>query len=149
MCPAVTDARGNPALDATVVVFPANEKLWTYQSRFIRRRGRIRTEVSGCRAAQPGSHLAVAIQGLEDGQAGDPEFGSRSETAPQNSTWAKVKRSRLTLDSLHSANRRSAIVDRGRYEHAVQAVRGIVSKNQPYDLFELRRTSSCRPIPTA
>jgi hypothetical protein len=72
---AVTDARGNPALDATVVVFPANEKLWTYQSRFIRaarpdQDGRYRI------AALPGpeQYLVVAVQGLEDGQAGDPEF---------------------------------------------------------------------------
>jgi hypothetical protein len=71
----VTDARGNPALDATVVVFPADDKLWTYQSRFIRaarpdQEGRYRI------TALPGGHdyLAVAVQGLEDGQAGDPDF---------------------------------------------------------------------------
>jgi hypothetical protein len=71
----VTDARGNPALDATVVVFPANEKLWTYQSRFIRaarpdQEGRYRiTPLPG-----PEHYLVVAVQGLEDGQAGDPDF---------------------------------------------------------------------------
>ena len=72
---AVTDARGNPALDATVVVFPANEKLWTYQSRFIRaarpdQDGKYRVAA----LPSPEQYLAVAIQGLEDGQAGDPEF---------------------------------------------------------------------------
>ena len=71
----VADARGNPALDATVVVFPANEKLWTYQSRFIRaarpdQDGRYRiSPLPG-----PEQYLVVAVQGLEDGQAGDPEF---------------------------------------------------------------------------
>jgi hypothetical protein len=71
----VTDARGTPALDATVVVFPANEKLWTYQSRFIRaarpdQEGRYRiTPLPG-----PEQYLVVAVQGLEDGQAGDPDF---------------------------------------------------------------------------
>lgn len=71
----VTDARGNAALDATVVVFPANEKLWTYQSRFIRaarpdQDGRYRvTPLPG-----PEQYLVVAVQGLEDGQAGDPDF---------------------------------------------------------------------------
>jgi hypothetical protein len=71
----VTDARGNPSLDATVVVFPADEKLWTFQSRFIRaarpdQEGRYRM------TALPGAqdYLVVAVQGLEDGQAGDPEF---------------------------------------------------------------------------
>jgi protocatechuate 3,4-dioxygenase beta subunit len=71
----VTDAKGNPVLDATVVVFPANEKLWTYQSRFIKaarpdQEGRYRmTALPG-----PEDYLVVALQGLEDGQAGDPEF---------------------------------------------------------------------------
>jgi hypothetical protein len=71
----VTDARGNPALDATVVIFPANEKLWTYQSRFIRaarpdQEGRYRVTP----LPSPEQYLVVAVQGLEDGQAGDPEF---------------------------------------------------------------------------
>lgn len=71
----VTDDKGAPVLDATVVVFPTNEKLWTYQSRFIKaarpdQDGRYRV------SALPGpeNYLIVALQGLEDGQAGDPEF---------------------------------------------------------------------------
>ncbi|HUQ89574.1 MAG TPA: carboxypeptidase-like regulatory domain-containing protein [Vicinamibacterales bacterium] len=71
----VSDAKGNPVLDATVVVFPSNEKLWTFQSRFIKaarpdQDGKYRV------TALPGSenYLVVALQGLEDGQAGDPEF---------------------------------------------------------------------------
>lgn len=70
----VTDARGNPVLDASVVVFPANEKLWTFQSRFIKaarpdQDGRYRVT-----ALPADDYLVVAVQGLEDGQAGDPEF---------------------------------------------------------------------------
>ncbi len=72
---AVTDTRGNSVLDATVVVFPANEKLWTYQSRFIRA---ARPDQSGrfqvTALPSPEQYLVVAVQGLEDGQAGDPEF---------------------------------------------------------------------------
>jgi protocatechuate 3,4-dioxygenase beta subunit len=72
---AVTDARGNPVLDAAVVVFPANEKLWTYQSRFIRA---ARPDQDGkfhvTALPSPEAYLMVAVQGLEDGQAGDPEF---------------------------------------------------------------------------
>ena len=71
----VTDAQGKPLLDATVVVFPEDEALWTYQSRFIRaarpdQQGQYRV------TALPPSeaYLVVALQGLEDGQAGDPEF---------------------------------------------------------------------------
>lgn len=70
----VTDAKGNPVLDATVVVFPSNDKLWTYQSRFIKaarpdQEGRYRVT-----ALPADSYLVVALQGLEDGQAGDPDF---------------------------------------------------------------------------
>ena len=70
----ITDAKGNPVLDATVVVFPRDEKLWTYQSRFIKaarpdQDGRYRVT-----ALPAENYLVVALQGLEDGQAGDPEF---------------------------------------------------------------------------
>lgn len=70
----VTDAKGNPVLDATVVVFPSDEKLWTFQSRFIKaarpdQEGRYRVT-----ALPAEDYLVVALQGLEDGQAGDPEF---------------------------------------------------------------------------
>jgi len=70
----ITDGRGNPVLDATVVIFPANEKLWTFQSRFVKaarpdQDGRY--QVSGL---PPEDYMAIALQGLEDGQAGDPDF---------------------------------------------------------------------------
>ncbi len=71
----VTDERSKPLLDATVVVFPANEKLWAFQSRFIKA---ARPDQSGTyrMTGLPPSedYLVVALQGLEDGQAGDPEF---------------------------------------------------------------------------
>lgn len=71
---AVLDARKQPVLDATVVLFPVDERLRGYQSRFIRsarpdQEGRFRVS-----ALPPGEYLAVAVQGLEDGQASDPEF---------------------------------------------------------------------------
>ena len=70
----ITDGRGNPVLDATVVIFPANEKLWTFQSRFVKaarpdQDGRY--QVTGL---PPEDYMAIALQGLEDGQAGDPDF---------------------------------------------------------------------------
>ncbi len=71
----VADSRNRPVLDATVVVFPEDERLWTFQSRFVQtarpdQEGRYRIA-----ALPPTDHyLIVAVQGLEDGQAGDPEF---------------------------------------------------------------------------
>jgi len=72
---AVADAGGKPLLDATVVVFPANEKLWAYQSRFIRAARPDQAGVYRMTGLPPaGDYLVVALQGLEDGQAGDPDF---------------------------------------------------------------------------
>jgi hypothetical protein len=94
----VTDAKGNPVLDATVVIFPSNEKLWTYQSRFIRaarpdQEGRYRVT-----ALPAQDYLVVALQGLEDGQAGDPDFlatvkelASKLEIAEGETKTADVK----------------------------------------------------------
>jgi hypothetical protein len=95
----VTDAKGNPVLDATVVVFPGNDKLWTFQSRFIKaarpdQEGKYR--VTGLPG--PENYLVVAVQGLEDGQAGDPEFlatikdlGTRLELGEGESKAVDVK----------------------------------------------------------
>lgn len=70
----VTDSKGNPVLDATVVIFPSNEKLWTYQSRFIKAARPDQDGKYRVTALPAESYLVVALQGLEDGQAGDPEF---------------------------------------------------------------------------
>jgi len=71
----VTDARGDPVTDTSVVIFPADETRWTYQSRYVRA---LRPDTSGqyqVSGLPPfDRYLAVAVQGLEDGQAGDPEF---------------------------------------------------------------------------
>jgi hypothetical protein len=71
----VTDARSRPVTDVTVVIFPADEERWVYQSRFIRaarpdQDGRY--QISGLPPSD--NYLAIAVQGLEEGQAGDPEF---------------------------------------------------------------------------
>jgi Carboxypeptidase regulatory-like domain len=71
----VTDIRGNPITDVTVVVFPAEESRWAYQSRFVRtaRPGQDgQYQMSGLPPYD--RYLVVAVQGLEDGQAGDADF---------------------------------------------------------------------------
>ena len=71
----VTDARGAPITDVTVVIFPADDNKWIFQSRFIRA---ARPDQDGrfqIRGLPPSDdYLAIAVQGVEDGQAGDPEF---------------------------------------------------------------------------
>jgi len=70
----VTDSKGTPVLDATVVVLPSDEKLWTYQSRFIKAARPDQDGKYRVSTLPPESYLVVALQGLEDGQAGDPDF---------------------------------------------------------------------------
>ena len=85
----VSDARGKPLLDATVVVFPANDKLWMFQSRFIKA-ARPDQEGTYRMTGLPPSedYLVVAVQGLEDGQAGDPEFLATVKDAATKFTLA-------------------------------------------------------------
>ena len=71
----VTDDRGQPLIDATVVVFPDDEARWGGTSRYIRaarpdQQGRY--QFRGLPPYQ--GYLVAVVQGLEDGQANDPEF---------------------------------------------------------------------------
>lgn len=71
----VSDGRGRPMLDASVVVFPDEPRLWTYASRYVRiarpdQEGRYRID------SLPAfdRYLAIAVQDLEDGQSRDPAY---------------------------------------------------------------------------
>lgn len=70
----VTDSQGTPILDATVVVFPSDEKSWTFQSRFVKAARPDQEGRYNITALPAADYLVVALQGLEDGQAGDPDF---------------------------------------------------------------------------
>jgi hypothetical protein len=71
----LADSRNAAVTDATVVIFPADEDKWTFGSRYIRA---ARPDQDGrftIRGLPPyADYLAIAVQGLEDGQAGDPDF---------------------------------------------------------------------------
>jgi hypothetical protein len=75
----VSDDRGKPVLDATVVIFPANRELWTYSSRYMRT---ARPDTNGkysLKSMPPSDdYLIIAVQNLEQGQGSDPEFLSRA-----------------------------------------------------------------------
>ena len=71
----LSDTRNRPITDATVVIFPSDEDKWYYQSRFIRAARPDQDGRFSIRGLPPSTdYLAIAVQGLEDGRAGDPEF---------------------------------------------------------------------------
>ena len=73
----VTDGRGGAAKDCWTVIFPADSKRWTRNSRYIRawRAGPDgRFKAAGLR---PGDYYIVALDKMEPGQNTDPEFLDR------------------------------------------------------------------------
>lgn len=75
----LTDDRGRPVVDASVIVFPANRDHWTFSSRYLRT---ARPDTEGrysVRSLPPGDdYLIIAVKNLEQGQGGDPEFLGRA-----------------------------------------------------------------------
>jgi hypothetical protein len=71
----VTNAKGEPTRDYTVVIFPEDPSKWGYPSRFIRS-GRADQDglykIRGLPADEP--YLAIAVDYLEEGEGGDPDF---------------------------------------------------------------------------
>lgn len=76
----LTDDRGKPITDATVVIFPADQQKWVYQSRYIRS---VRPDNNGkftTKSLPPlDDYLIIAVQNLESGQGSDPEFLARAK----------------------------------------------------------------------
>jgi hypothetical protein len=89
---AVTDERGKPVLDATVVVFPANRERWAYLSRYIRT---ARPDTNGrfsIKNMPPGEdYLIIAVQNLESGQGTDPEFLARAREEARSFSLAEAE----------------------------------------------------------
>ena len=86
----VTDDRGRPVLDATVVIFPANRDRWTYASRYMRS---LRPDTNGrysFKSLPPGEdYLIIAVQNLEQGQGSDPDFLARAREEAQPFTLSE------------------------------------------------------------
>jgi hypothetical protein len=72
---AVTDERGQPVLDTSILVFPDDRRLWQFDSRYVKttrpdQEGRYR--IDGLPPAD--AYLVIAVQDLEDGRSGDPAY---------------------------------------------------------------------------
>jgi hypothetical protein len=76
----VSDDRNQPVLDATVVIFPASNDKWAFNSRYLRT---VRPDTNGrytIKSLPPlDDYLIIAVQNLEPGQSADPEFLNRAK----------------------------------------------------------------------
>lgn len=71
----IRDDRGAALLDATAIVFPADDAKWGFVSRFVRTARPDTTGRFEILGLPPlAQYLVIAVQGLEDGQAYDPDF---------------------------------------------------------------------------
>jgi hypothetical protein len=71
----VTDAKGEPTRDYTVIIFPEDSSKWGFPSRYIRSGRADQDGLFKIRALPADEqYLAVAVDYLEDGEGGDPEF---------------------------------------------------------------------------
>ena len=99
----VTDDRGKPVLDVSVVVFPANRDKWKFNSRYVRT---LRPDTQGrynVKSLPPGEdYLVIAVQNLEQGQGGDPQFlaRARDEAKPFTLTEGETKAVDVKLSTL-------------------------------------------------
>jgi len=74
----VTDDRRRPVVDATVVVFPADPDHWTFSSRYVRTAQPDANGRYAVRLIPTEGYRAIAVQGLEPGEALDPDFLARA-----------------------------------------------------------------------
>lgn len=71
----VTDAKGEPTRDYTVVIFPDDPAKWDFPSRHVRAGRADQQGLFKVRGLPPGEqYLAVAVDYIEEGEGGDPEF---------------------------------------------------------------------------
>jgi protocatechuate 3,4-dioxygenase beta subunit len=86
----LTDDRGNAVVDATVIMFPADQQKWTYSSRYVRT---ARPDTNGkynIKSMPPlDDYLIIAVQNLESGQGSDPEFLSRAREEAKSFSLAE------------------------------------------------------------
>ena len=94
----VTDARKQPVLDATVVLFPVDPALRGYLSRFIRSARPNQQGTFSITSTPPGEYLAVAVQALEDGQSADPEFLASIESLATRVTLEDGENKTMNLE---------------------------------------------------
>ena len=70
----LTDEKGAPATDGTIIVFSADAEKWTEDSRFVRSARPDQKGTYEVRGLPPADYLAVAVNYVEEGMWNDPEY---------------------------------------------------------------------------
>ena len=71
----VTTGKGEPTREYTVIIFPDDSSKWSYPSRYIRSGRADQEGIFKIRGLPPDEqYFAVAVDYLEEGEGGDPEF---------------------------------------------------------------------------
>jgi hypothetical protein len=70
----ITDEKGSPLVEGTVIVFAGNSERWIEDSRFVRSARPNQQGQWRIQGLPPGDYLAVAVDFVEDGQWNEPEF---------------------------------------------------------------------------
>ena len=70
----LTDDKGAPATDGTIIVFANDADKWAEDSRFVRSARPDQEGKYQIRGLPPGDYLAVAIDYVEEGMWNDPEY---------------------------------------------------------------------------
>jgi hypothetical protein len=69
-----TDAKGQPAVDYSVIVFADDAARWKYPSRFVTTARPSQDGSFKISTLPPGRYLAVALEYVEEGQGEDPDY---------------------------------------------------------------------------
>jgi len=70
----LTDDKGAPFADGTLIVFPVDRDKWIEDSRWLRSARPDQDGKVQIRALPPGEYFAVAVDYVEDGMWNDPEY---------------------------------------------------------------------------
>ena len=70
----LTDDKGAPATDGTIIVFANDPEKWSEDSRFVRSARPDQEGKYQIRGLPPGEYLAVAIDYVEEGMWNDPDY---------------------------------------------------------------------------
>jgi carboxypeptidase family protein len=94
----VTDPKGNPAREYTLVVFATDRDLWTIPQTRFTKLGRPDQEAKfRVRGLPAGEYYAVALEYLEAGEEGDPELLERLKTNAQRFSVGEGETKSLTV----------------------------------------------------